>query len=67
MARRHATRVGKVTPKKATRSKSGRRTGARHSAKPNDLRVDAPSGEVVVRRMTDEDRALFEARRRSRA
>lgn len=64
--RRHQARIGKVSPKKATRSKSGGRTGGKHSAKPNDLRIDAPSSEVVVRTMTDEDRARFEARRRRR-
>lgn len=68
MARRkHQARIGKVMSKKAPRSKNGGRTGGKHSAKPDDLRVDGPSGEVVTRTMTDEDRARFEARRRNRA
>lgn len=67
MARKKEARIGKVRSKKRTRSKTGGRTGGSHSAKPDDLRTEAPSGEVVVRQMTDEDRARFEARRRSKA
>lgn len=67
MARKKEARVGRVRSKKRTRSKSGGRTGSSHSAKPDDLRTEAPSGEVEVRKMTDEDRARFEARRRSKS
>lgn len=66
MARRGEARIGKVGTKKRTRSKAGGRRGATHSAKPGELRDERPSSEVVVRQMTDEDRARFEARRRSR-
>ncbi|WP_025159355.1 hypothetical protein [Leifsonia aquatica] len=49
--------------RKGTAREGGGKKGMSHSAKPDDLRDKAPNGEVVVRRMTDEDRARFEARR----
>lgn len=49
--------------RKGTARETGGKKGMSHSAKPDDLRVKGPNGEVEVRQMTDEDRARFEARR----